>query len=95
MEIQELGIYFSGAKGKGSHLVAMKVRTIELMVLADYSISDIARTVCLSKGQVYRLIREYRQPEWYKDFINKYYDHFITSNSYPVVMNRKLMIVKK
>jgi hypothetical protein len=94
MEIQELGRYFSGQKGKGSHLVAMKVRTIELMVLADYSISDIAQTVCLTKGQVYRLLREYNQPEWYKDFINKYYDHFILSGEYPVVMNRKLMIVK-
>jgi hypothetical protein len=65
------------------------------MVLADYSISDIAQTVCLTKGQVYRLLREYNQPEWYKDFIDEYYNYLITSSSYPVVMNRKLMIVKK
>ena len=83
MEIQELARYFSGAKGREAHLVAMKYRTIDLMLRANVDVDTIAQTIGLTKGQVYRLIREYRQPDWYKSFIDRYYDKLILNNEYP------------
>lgn len=49
----------------------------------NIDVPTIAQTVGLTKGQVYRLIREYRQPSWYKEFIDRYYDKLILNNEYP------------
>lgn len=53
------------------------------MLDADIDVRSIARTVNLTTGQVYRLIREYNQPVWYNKFISLYYDKLILSNNYP------------
>ena len=61
----------------------MKYKTIDLMMSVNIDVPTIAQTVGLTKGQVYRLIREYRQPIWYKEFISRYYDRLILNNEYP------------